>query len=254
MLRNAFKIFACCAVIAAGAAGILIYQDIFSTTRKMAALEEQNHKLEEQKVQLQRVVSYLGEEKRVAEVLVTDQTEVDGKLKTTLVFVEYAKDGTALPGRSFTIEGKTAHVDALVIKFDGRFVEERNALRGHSIVLFYRLFGEHQNPATGFRIDEPGSIPDIYRGKNLDPRTAEFEKALWTNFWKLVEDESYRNAMGVRVAQGESPWGPFEKDRLYTISIESDGGLNITSEPLKGIFREALESKHASSQKPSGYQ
>lgn len=248
MLRNAFKLFIVIAVIAAGTAGVLVYQDVFSTNRKMAALEQQNLKLEEQKVQLQQIVRHLGEEKRVAEVLVTDQSEVGGKLKTTLVFVEYAKDGSALPGRTFTIEGKTAHVDALVVKFDGKFVEERDALRGHSIVLFYRLFGEHQNPAAGYRIDEPGKIPDIYRGKDLDPRTAAFEKELWTNFWKLVEDESYRNAMGVRVAQGESPWGPFEKDRLYTISIESDGGLNITSEPLRGIFREALQSRQPSSQ------
>lgn len=241
MLQNILRAAFVIGVIIAGAAGVYVYQDVFSSRREIAALEKQKERLEEEKVELQHIVEHLETERRVAEVIVTDQREVDGRLMTKLLFVEYAKDGTSLPAREFSIEGKTAHVDALVIKFDGKFVERRDALRGHSIVLFYRIFGEHQNPATGQRIDEPGSIPDIYRGKDLDPRTAAFEQELWKNFWRLVEDEKYRQEMGVRVAQGESPWGPFEKDRLYTITIESDGGLNIASEPLKGIYREALK-------------
>jgi hypothetical protein len=40
-------------------------------------------------------------------------------------------------------------------------------------------------------------------------------------------------------------WGPFEADKLYTITVESNGGLNITNEPLKGIYREALKQQHA---------
>jgi len=242
MLRNTLRFVLICAVIAAGSAGVLVYQRVFSTDRKIAAMEQENRKLQDQKIKLEQVVRTLGEETRVAEVLVTDQTTgPDGVLRTTLLFVEYAKDGSALPARTFTIEGKTAHVDALVIKFDGKFVENRDALRGHSIALFYRIFGENQNPSTGARIDTPDVVPPIYRGTGLDPETEAFERELWKNFWKLVDDERYRNEMGVRVAQGESPWGPFEKDRLYTITVESDGGLNLTSEPLKGIYREALK-------------
>jgi hypothetical protein len=242
MLRATLKIASICLLLLAGAGGIYLYSDFFSASRTIDQLEQRNQRLEEQKTRLQQVVRTLGEEKRVAEVLVTDQHPLaGGELRTTLLFVEYAKDGTALPARTFTIEGKTAHIDALVIKFDGKFVENRDPLRGHSIALFYRLFGENQNPATAYRIDEPGRVPEIYRGRDLDPQARAFEQELWSNFWKLVEDESYRQAMGVRVAQGESPWGPFEKNRLYTITIESDGGLNITSEPLKGIYQEALK-------------
>ena len=46
---------------------------------------------------------------------------------------------------------------------------------------------------------------------------------------------------GVRVAMGQGVWGMFEPDRLYTITLENDGGLSLTSEPLKGIYREALK-------------
>ncbi len=49
--------------------------------------------------------------------------------------------------------------------------------------------------------------------------------------------------MGVRVAQGEGLWSNFEVGKLYTITIETAGGLNITSEPLKGIYSEALKDR-----------
>jgi hypothetical protein len=87
-------------------------------------------------------------------------------------------------------------------------------------------------------IDTPGKVPDIYKGS--DPRAADFEQQLWADFWRLYDDESYRQQKGVRTLSGQGVWGPFEPDKLYTISLESDGGLNITSSPQKGIYREAL--------------
>ena len=39
---------------------------------------------------------------------------------------------------------------------------------------------------------------------------------------------------------------PFERDKLYTITLESDGGLNLTASPLKPIYREALRQHQVS--------
>jgi hypothetical protein len=69
----------------------------------------------------------------------------------------------------------------------------------------------------------------------------DFERDLWANFWKLADDEAYRKEIGVRVAQGEAVWTKFRPDLLYALTLESNGGLNITSSPLKGIYREALK-------------
>ena len=69
-----------------------------------------------------------------------------------------------------------------------------------------------------------------------DPRISEFEQDLWKNFWKLYDDETYRKTHGVRVAMGQGVWGMFEKGKLYTITLQTDGGLTLTSEPLKGIY------------------
>jgi hypothetical protein len=232
MLRTVAKLVSLGALVVAGAAVLFLYQD---HTGERARRIEAERKTEE----LKQVVQRLGAERRVADVIVTDQTRSAAGTKTTLLFVEYARDGASLPAKRFTVEGDVAYVDAMVIKFDGKFVEQNDPLRGRSIALFTRLYGEHQPPEKGFRIDEPGRIPDVYRGP--DPFVMDFERELWANFWKLADDESYRKAMGVRVAQGEAVWTKFRPDRLYTLTLESNGGLNITSSPLKGIYREALK-------------
>ena len=232
MFRTLAKLAFLSALVVGGAAG-LYYQQRDTTATK---LNEALRKTE----QLQQVVRHLQAERRVADVIVTDQKTVDGVQKTTLLFVEYARDGsTPLPAKRFTIDGNVAHVDALVVKFDRGFVEENDAMRGHSLALFTRLYGENQPPEKAHRIDAPGEVPEVYRGPG--PGVGEFEKELWANFWRLADDEAYRKEKGVRVAQGEGVWVPFKPDRLYTLTLESDGGLNITSSPLKGIYREALK-------------
>ena len=234
MLRTTAKLLGLFILVIAGSSGIIAYHNHFAAERKVEQLQEE-------KKQLQQIVKRLGEEKRVAEVLVTEQATVDGELHTTLIFVEYAKDGSPLPPKSFSFVGKMAHIDAMVIKFDRGFVEENDALRGHSIALFTKIYGDKQSPAEASHIDEPGTIPSVYRG--VDPRVSKFEQELWKNFWKLAEDPAFRQQHGVRVANGQGLWGALEADKIYTITIESDGGLNMTSEPLKGIYREALKRK-----------
>jgi hypothetical protein len=235
MLRPLAKIVSLALLLVVASAGLVYYQRADETVKKI-------EKLQDEKKQLEQVVTRLSTEKRVADILVSHQAPgAGGVLETTLLFVEYDKQGNPLPAKSFTIQGNIAHIDAMVIKFEHGFVRENDPLRGHSIALFTKIYGDHQSPADAAMIDPPGKIPDIYRG--ADPRVSQFELDLWKNFWKLYEDESYRQAKGVRALGGHGVWGPFEPDRLYSITIESDGGLNMTSEPLKGIYREALKQR-----------
>jgi hypothetical protein len=238
MFRQIYKSLLVLVLLTASGGGLLLYREHNSVEHK---LEEANRRADE----LKQVVSRLETVRRVADIMVTDQTESAGILRTTLLFVEYARDGvTPLePSKYFTIEGNKAHVDAMVIKFDGKFVEQNDPLRGHSLALFLRLFGENQDPAHGFPIDEPGHIPAIYKGS--DPQAEPFERELWANFWKLADDPDYRNSMGVRVAQGESPWRDFQKGWLYKLTLDSSGGLNFEPEKIKGIYQEALKEGRA---------
>jgi hypothetical protein len=236
MYRSALRLVLLIAVVSAGVVGVNIYR---AHTSVEAALEREQQK----NAELRQIVQRLTAERRVADVMVTDQQTVGGTLRTSILFVEYGRDGTPMPAKRFTIDGNMVHLDAMVIKFDGKFVEQNDPLRGHSIALFTRLYGDTQSPAMAYHIDEPGKVPDVYR--DPDPQVTQFEQELWHNFWRLADDSNYRNQMGVRVAEGEGVWRPFEPDRLYTITLEFNGGLNIRSEPLKGIYREALKSTSA---------
>jgi hypothetical protein len=236
MLRAITKLLSLSAVLTVGIVMILLYRNHTAQERHEAELEDQNQ-------QLLRVVDRLTDEARVAEMLVTDQKTVDGVPLTTLLFVEYARNHTALPPRIFTIRGNEVHLDAMVIKFDRGFVEKDDALRGRSIALFTRIYGNRQSPDEGSTIDTPGQVPGYYQ--DADQGVTRFETELWTHFWQLAGDESYRKEKGVRICNGEGPWWPCEADKLYTISIESAGGLNVTYEPVKPIYREALKRKNA---------
>ena len=234
MLRSVVKILLVTAIVLGAAVATVHYR----TTR---SLEAQLEREQQRTAQLKEIVSRLTSERRVADIIVTSQETVGDRLTTSIVFVEYAPDGTALPAKRFTLVGKMVHLDAMVIKFDGRFVAENDPLRGHSVALFTRIFGDTQAPADAFPIDTPGEPPAVY--SKSEKSVTDFERDLWKNFWRLADDADYRSSMGVRVAQGEGVWRPFEMGRLYTLTLESNGGLNIHSEPMRGVYQEALRSR-----------
>ncbi len=236
MFPNSARLIALCLLLLAGSAGVWLYQH--NSVEQQLVAERQKTE------QLKLIVTRLSAERRVADVVVSEQgiAPGTGTLRTTLLFVEYDHNGEALPARKFTIDGKMAHIDAMVVKFAGKFVEDNDPLRGHSIALFTRLYGDKQSPDAAQHIDEPGTVPAVYRG--ADHRISEFEMDLWKNFWKLADDPAYRQKSGVRVAQGEGVWRPFEPGFVYTLTLENNGGLNITSEPVKGIYKELLH-EHA---------
>ncbi len=236
MKKQLFRILGICALIGGGAGLMWQYEHKWSIEAKRSA---EIARLKEENQQLENIVQRLTTEKREADVVVCDQKkEGDKVLETTLMFVEYGPDGKQLPPRYFTIKGNVAHIDSMVIKFEQDFVKKGDPLRGHSLVLFHRLYGDYQAPVEGFMIDEPGRPPEVYKCETRTPAAAEFEAQLWANFWKLADDEAYRKEKGVRVAMGESPWTRFYPDKVYTLTLEADGGLSLSSRAMDGIWKE----------------
>lgn len=218
-------------VLATG--GLLFYMS--SSDVRDQVIQDQAQQIES----LENIALRLQTDARVADILVTDQQrDPEGQLRTTLLFVEYGRDGEALAPKRFEVVGDRVHVETQLIKFERHFVREGDPLRGKSLVLFTSIYGSATPPDQGQPVDEPGRIPRIYRG--ADPRDSRFEQSLWEDFWKLMADTQYANSKGVRVAQGETVWGIFQPEKLYTITLESAGGLSLTNRPLPPIYQEAL--------------
>lgn len=245
MLRHLTKFLVLSGLVLGGSITLWQFESKWSQdARQRQAIRQ----LEQQKHQLEQYVARLTNEKRVAEMVVSEQVKTGSVIEsTTLLFVEYGRDGKQLPPRFFTIKGNVAHVDALVIKFEKDFIKNEDPLRGHSLVLFYRLFGDYQAPSEGYRIDPPGVVPDIYRSDTDSNAVQAFEAELWQNFWKLADDPKYRQEKGVLVAMGEGPWTYFYPDKVYQLTLEAAGGLSITSRPMDGIwkeYRQAVKRQH----------
>lgn len=193
--------------------------------------------------ELKIVVDRLEAETRVAEILVTEQgrNAETGRLETTIKFLELDRNGEPLSPRHFTVEGDIIYFDSLVIKFDHNYVERGEALRGKSISLFRRIFGEHQKPNEGFPIDEGsdrGSVPDIFR---VNSQPTAFEVELWKEFWRYAVDPKEAKRKGVRIIQGEAVYTRFIPNNIYIITLDHAGGINIKVEPVRQILRDEMK-------------
>jgi len=236
MLRAMYRMVVLGVLVATGSVGYWYYHNPLAPAVQI-------RRLEEDKRELQQIVRRLTDERRVAELIVTEQRPAaDGAgVETTLLFVEQARDGSALPAKSFTVRGDEVWLAGLSIRFEQGFVEKGDALRGRGIMLFTKLFGQNQTPAQGVEVDETGKIPDIYRGDPKEvARVSAFERELWGDFWRLVDDKQYRAEKGVAAAGGKAVYFRAQPDRLYRVTLDASGNPSVDWEPIKPIYREAM--------------
>lgn len=163
------------------------------------------------------------------EVLAQGSTpDAPERVRTTVRFTELGPDGQPIaPGTELTVEGKTVYVEGLVIQFEDRYVEAGDSLRGTSLCLFRRLFGENQSPSQGPVLDSVGQLPFVYGGDTTpDP----VHRALWERFWDYANDPALARELGVRTLQGEAPFIEARLGKSYRIELRASGGLVIEAE------------------------
>ncbi|MBL8843543.1 MAG: hypothetical protein JNL90_18630 [Planctomycetes bacterium] len=192
-------------------------------------LAAQQQRLAEQQVEIERLelaLKYLKVERRVARLIVLDQSkDANGAVRTKVRFEEVDAQGQPL-GTPLEAEvaGEQLYVDALVVKFDDVLVEQGDALRGASLVLFRRLFGERQAPVDGVALDRGGARPAAYGGEG--PMAA-LERTLWGEFWEIADDPQRGRGLGIRSAQGEAPSRRVKKGEVYRLTVRAAGGLEF---------------------------
>src|SRR5262245_25424015 len=96
------------------------------------------HKQERIIAELGRKLDRLRAEELVADVAVLSKDKrADGTTVTKLSFVQYRPNtNEKLFAKTFEIRGEEFYVDALVVRFEDKFVEVGDGLRGKSLLLF----------------------------------------------------------------------------------------------------------------------
>jgi hypothetical protein len=194
-------------------------------------LNEEIQERDERIRELEAALRLLKIDHRVARIDVLEQTSEPSDPARTLTRVRFTElDSQGEPvalGRELVLQGKLIYVDALVIKFADEYVERGDALRGASICLFRRAFGEDQKPAEGVPLDAAGARPLVYGGDVLgDP----FHAGLWTRFWDYANDPEAARALGVRALHGEAPFVEARAGKSYRLELRASGGLTIVAE------------------------
>lgn len=203
---------------------------------RIGALEQEVGRLEGEVAKRELQLQYLRERRRIARVDGVERRpsgSAAAPVVTRFRFQETGEDGQPLgPSQQFELLGDVAYFDALVVKFDDRFVEQNDLLRGSSLLLFRRIFGEHQPPSEGFVIDTVGQRPSGYPGAPAGE--SEFHRDLWLRFWDYALDPEVARQAGVRAMHGEAPFVKLVPGRAYEIELRSSEGLVVRAVPDPG--------------------
>src|SRR4030043_1160955 len=98
--------------------------------------------------QLKQAITNLTLEDQIGYAKVISQENREGKLFTSVKFVETARDDKLkkVLEKNYTIEGDVVHFDALVVKFGDKMVMDG---RGKALYLWRRVYGENTAPENG---------------------------------------------------------------------------------------------------------
>lgn len=220
-------------------AGVIFYS-WDQKQRQIDELHALNQQMQNQLEERREMIDRLSRSRRLAHLDITKQdTGPDHHINsTTFTFIELGDDGSELARQNFTVPGQTIFIDAWTIKFDPHDVAIGDGLRGHSIVLFRRVYSDLLPPAEGIAIDTPGAVPPGYAAEDI----GKYEQRLWASFWELAQNPDEAAKMGVRVAQGEAVYKPVKVGQSYELSVDAVGGMNLT--PLAPANQALTSAEH----------
>lgn len=201
--------------------------EIEKAKRELGELADTVRKQEHEIERLDTSLRLLKVDHRVARIDVLDQRTdpATGRLLTTIEFIELNEEGNPVDDvRQFEIVGDMIYLDNWLVKFDDKFVEQAEIDRSTSLVLFRRIFGEHQEPSAGFTLDRRDGPPRAYaRGG----KPSEFEKKIWDEFWLISNDEAKAAELGIRAAHGQAVSIKAQKGKSYRVLLRASDGLTI---------------------------
>ncbi len=180
---------------------------------------------------LKRAISNLTREEQIGYAKVVEQKYQDGKLFTTIKFVETARDdkGRTILEKQYTIEGDIVHFDALIVRFGQQLVADGKA---RALYLWRRVYGEKMAPEDGFIIEQPGAEPRRYSDL-FAILPAAHRRAFWEQIWDLANDPEKLKAHGIVAAYGNAVYSRLRPGFIYVFKISPSG--QVTPEVVPDI-------------------
>ncbi len=170
---------------------------------------------------LRASLANLSHEEQIGYARVVAQEYRDGRLFTTLRFVQTARDNPlqVLMEREYEIEGDIVHFDALIVRFDPKLVEDG---RERALFIWRRVYGEHTPPAEAPPIASFGAEPvryaDVFSRLRLRDR-----QMFWEHIWDLANDPGQLASLGVSATYGNAVYTRLQPGLIYIFKLTAGG-------------------------------
>ncbi|MHC4086728.1 MAG: hypothetical protein ACYSWZ_15965 [Planctomycetota bacterium] len=179
------------------------------------------HELLTENKHLKQAITNLTYEDQIGYAKVIAQEPNDGKILTTLKFVETARDDklkTVLE-KEYTIEGDIVYFDALIVKFGDKMVMDGKT---KALYLWRRVYSEKMAPDQGFAIEEPGAEPQRY-GDLLKLLPMKQKRLFWSHIWDLANDPDKLKEHDIEAIYGNAVYSRLREGLIYVFKISPAG-------------------------------
>lgn len=204
--------------------------ELTKTLGELKAKDAKVTELNEKLARLEVAMRLLKVRRRLARLTVLDQHQdvALGMPISRIEFVEVDDQGQPIgQPKQFEIQGDQVYVDYLRVTFDDKYIENSDLDRSTAICLFQRIFGEHQQAAEGFVLDEVGTRPTGYaRGTPM----TDFEQKIWNDFWLIANDPERAAKLGIYAAHGSAVSMRVRPGAVYDLELRATGDITIRPE------------------------
>jgi len=179
------------------------------------------HELLTENKQLKQAITNLTQEEQIGYAKVVSQQFEDGRLFTTIRFVETARDDKLrkILQKEYTIEGDIVHFDALIVKFEDKMVLDG---KSRALYLWRRIYGEKMTPQQGYLIEEPSQEPARYSDM-LKALPIEQRQLFWSSIWSLANDTEKLKQYGIKAIYGNVVYSRLTEGLIYVFKISPSG-------------------------------
>ena len=181
------------------------------------------HKLLSENEELKQAITNITDEGKIGYAKIVKQEMVEGKLFTTILFVETARDDELdrIVEKEYTIEGDIIHFDAMIIKFGNKMVLDG---KKRSLYLWRRVYGEMTAPINGMPIESEGAEPKRY-GDIFNALPSEYRQMFWSNIWELANDPELLREYDIEAVYGNVTYSKLRPGLIYVFKITSTGQI-----------------------------
>ncbi|MFH1616185.1 MAG: hypothetical protein ABIG61_14000 [Planctomycetota bacterium] len=188
------------------------------------------HELLTENRHLKQAITNLTAEDQVGYAKVISQGYHDGKLSTTIKFVETDRENKLrkVLEKEYTIEGDVIHFDALIVKFGEKMVMDG---KGKALYLWRRVYSDNVAPENGMPIDEAGMEPGRYSDL-LAMLPAKQKDMFWANIWELANNPDKLKQYDIKAIYGNVVYSKLRPGLIYVFKISPAGQVHPEVVPV----------------------